>query len=67
MNRSEKQATHDEICDRALQHYDALPKAGYGWLSTIPQAIEFYRKYYKQINNQKVRTPTALAKGIDWR
>jgi len=55
MGEKTYEATHDEICNSALEHYEALSKAGYGWLSTIPQAIEFYRKYYKQINNQKVR------------
>ncbi len=48
-------ATHDEICDGALKHYEELSKLGHSWLSTIPQAIEFYRKHYKQINDQKTR------------
>ena len=42
------QATSDEICNNALKHYDKLSQEDCNWLSTIPHAIEIYRKYLKK-------------------
>ena len=41
------QSTPDGICDTALKHYEAL-STGRSWISTIPKAIEVYRKYLKK-------------------
>jgi len=37
-------ATHEEICDKALRHYEKLAKECCHWDSVIPKAIEFYKK-----------------------
>ena len=42
------QATSDEICNNALKHYDKLSQEDCNWLSTVPHAIEIYRKYLKK-------------------
>ena len=39
------QATHDELCDGALEHYERLSSECSDWSSVIPEAIEFYRKH----------------------
>jgi len=38
-------ASHDDICDGALKHYETLANECHSWLSTIPKMIEFYRQY----------------------
>lgn len=38
-------ATHEEICDAALEHYEKLATEGHYWSSVVPQAIKFYKKY----------------------
>jgi len=40
-----QQATHDEICDMALEHYEEVSNKAHCSLSTIRHAIEFYRKH----------------------
>lgn len=42
-------ATHEEICDQALEHYDSLAKEGSHWNSTVPRAIEFYKQHGPEI------------------
>ena len=42
-------ATHEEICDFAIKHYEKISSICCDWLSTIPKAIEFYKKYYPEI------------------
>jgi len=39
------QATHAELCDQALEHYESLAKECCHWNSLIPKAIEFYKEY----------------------
>ena len=39
------QATHNDICDGALKHYEKLSNNACSWMNTIPKVIEFYRKY----------------------
>ena len=41
------QASHEEICDNALSHYEQLSSECHDWLSTVPKAIKFYKKYRK--------------------
>ncbi len=48
MDSQEWRATHEEICDGALLHYEALAKECCHWNSVVPKAIEFYKKYGKQ-------------------
>lgn len=36
-------ATHDELCDGALKHYERLSRMSNEWYSLIPKVIEFYR------------------------
>jgi len=47
MNERACQATHEEICDKALRHYEKLASEVSCWNSLIPRAIKFYRKYGK--------------------
>lgn len=41
-------ATHDELCDGALEHYQRLSDECHHWYSLIPRMIEFYRKYGRE-------------------
>ena len=43
-------ASHEELCDQALQHYERLAKECSSWNSVIPKAIAFYRA-----NGRKVK------------
>jgi len=38
------QASHEEICNQALRHYEKLAKEYSCWNSLIPKAIEYYKK-----------------------
>lgn len=38
-------ATHEEICDQALKHYEDLARECCHWNSVVPRAIEFYKKH----------------------
>jgi len=38
-------ATHEEICDGALTHYEKLATECHSWYSVVPKAIEFYKQY----------------------
>ena len=40
-------ATHEEICDSALEHYEAVATECHHWSSTVPRAIEFFKTYGK--------------------
>lgn len=42
------EATHDDICNGAIKHYEQLAAECSNWMSTIPNAIEFYRKFGKK-------------------
>lgn len=42
-------ATHDEICDGALRHYEEISTKACEWCSTVVHAIEFYRDNKEQI------------------
>jgi len=46
-------ASHEEICDGALEHYEELSAKCHDWLSTIPQAIKFYKKYGGPIRDEE--------------
>ncbi len=41
-------ATPDDICDGALKHYNEMSTREHSWMSTIPHAIEVYRKFLKK-------------------
>jgi len=43
-----QQATHEEVCDEALRHYEKIAKECCHWNSLIPKAIAFYRKKHKK-------------------
>ena len=43
-----KQATHAELCDQALEHYESLAKECCHWNSIVPKAIAFYKEYFKE-------------------
>jgi len=47
MSESEKayQATHKELCNQALKHYEELSVKCCHWNSLVPRAIEFYKKF----------------------
>jgi len=40
-------ATHEEVCEQALAHYQQLSVETGEWNSVIPKAIFFYKNYYK--------------------
>lgn len=40
-----EQATHDDICDGALRHYNEVSNKASSWMNTIEKAIECYRKF----------------------
>ena len=46
-NHKTSQATHEEVCDQALEHYEEISKKAKHWSSTVPTAIEFYKKNFK--------------------
>ena len=62
------QATHDEICDGALKHYEEVSTRGHCWSSTVVHAIEFYRKYggVLDINNLYPKDDIVIAKPIQF-
>ncbi len=39
------EATHEELCDSALKHYEELAKKCSDWYSLVPKAIEFYKQH----------------------
>jgi len=43
----ELKATHEELCDSALAHYERIAEQASEWNSLVPKAIEFYRVYGK--------------------
>ena len=54
------QATHEEICNKALEHYNKISDFACSWISTIPHAIAFYKKYKDHISTleEKIRELT---------
>lgn len=44
------EATHEQICDQALLHYESLAKECCSWSSVVPRAIKFYRQYGSESN-----------------
>lgn len=40
------QASHEEICNQALAHYEEISDKAKHWSSTVPMAIKFYRDNY---------------------
>ncbi len=44
MNEESKKATHEELCDQALDHYMEISNGATHFNSVVPQAIEFYKK-----------------------
>ena len=49
IEKNNHKATHEELCDQALKHYEELSKKNSDWLSTIPIAIKFYKKYGREV------------------
>ena len=45
------QATHEEICEGALKHYERISKECCDWSSAIPKAIEFYKEYGENVGS----------------
>ena len=40
-------ATHEELCDKALAHYQEISDKACCWNSTVVHAIEFYKQNWK--------------------
>lgn len=55
-----KQATHEELCDAALRHYMELSDEVCRYLSTIPEAIEFYKKHGEKMVIDKDESDSPL-------
>lgn len=43
-------ATHKELCDNALKHYEKISKIAMSWNSTVSKAIEFYKEFGPKLN-----------------
>ena len=39
----EAKASHEELCDKALEHYDKVSNEAANWNSVVPKAIKFYQ------------------------
>ncbi len=39
------QASHADICDGALRHYESISNEACSWCSTVPKAIAFYKQH----------------------
>lgn len=42
------QATHEEVCNQALKHYEQISTEVCHWNSLVPEAIKYYRDNYKK-------------------
>ena len=42
------QATHEEVCNQALEHYEEISSRACNWSSVVPKAIKYYRDNYKE-------------------
>ena len=40
----EFEATHEEVCDHALEHYEEISKEASHYSSLVPKAIEFFNR-----------------------
>ena len=43
------QATHKEICEGALEHYEKLAAECHDWYNVVPKAINFYMQYGEKV------------------
>ena len=43
----ECKATHEEVCNQALEQYEEMSRETGQWNSVIPKAIEFYKRFYE--------------------
>lgn len=62
MTQDFSEATHEEICDRALKHYKTISQACCEWCSTVEHAIMFYRRYG---SNKEFRDDWIKVRGIN--
>jgi hypothetical protein len=53
-----KLVPHGEQCDSALEHYEEISKTASHWNSLVPEAIEFYKRYYVPRGMRKFITST---------
>lgn len=67
MNGATK-ATHEEICDAAMGHYEEISSKASDWMNTVPIAIKFYRKYagVLDIKNLRPKDDIVIAKPIQF-
>ena len=57
-NTGTASATHEEICDQALEHYELLATECNHWSSVVPRAIRFYKQYGPEIKGTE-KCPTS--------
>lgn len=55
-----KKVPHGEQCDKALEHYTEISHAASSWSSLVPEAIEFFKRYYVPRGMRKFVTSTKL-------
>ena len=39
---------HEDVCDRALEHYEEISRKACYWSSTVVKAIKFYKEHGKK-------------------
>ena len=61
-----KAVPHDELCDKALEHYLKISNETTHFSSLVPTAIEFYKEHYVRRGERKfVYTPGKLKEALE--
>ena len=55
-----KEATHEELCNQALKHYEEISDAACHWNSVVPEAIKYYRDNYREDRDRKKKPKLVL-------
>lgn len=66
----QKAVPHEELCDRALEHYNEISDEATHYSSLVPAAIKFYKEHYVRRGERKIiRTPGTLMEALEegWR
>ena len=62
----QKAVPHEELCDRALEHYNEISDEATHYSSLVPAAIRFYKEHYVRRGERKfVYTPGKLKEALE--